>query len=89
VTVAIHGEVDLSTADGLRGAASRAISSGASTLVLDLSDVTFMDSHGLKALLDAHATVRDAGATLVLERPQSAVRRLLDIMSLDGVFEVR
>lgn len=87
-TLTLQGDVDLA-GDAILTAADEAIEAGCSTLTVDLAEVTFMDSQGLKALLDARQALRDAGAALVLERPPAAVRRLLSITNLDGVLDIR
>lgn len=87
-TLALQGDVDLA-ADVIRAAAEEAIDAGCATLSLDLAEVTFIDSQGLKAILEARQSLRDAGAALVLEHPPVAVRRLLSITSLDGLLDVR
>lgn len=54
-------------------------------VVVDLADVTFMDSRGLGALLAANERSREGGAPLRIHRPSDPVRRLLDV---SGVGEV-
>ena len=50
--VVVHGEVDLDTASEFEAQASEAVMlSTAGTFLIDLSDVTFLDSAGLQALL--------------------------------------
>jgi anti-anti-sigma factor len=75
--VRVAGEVDISTVAELRRQV-RAACRAQGTVLLDLADVDFMDSSGLKVLLEASdgATTRDSPFFIV--RPSSAVRRLLD-----------
>jgi anti-anti-sigma factor len=47
--------------------------------VLDLSAVDFVDSSGLRVLIDAHQRLTDDRRSLVLADPSPAVRRLFDI----------
>jgi anti-anti-sigma factor len=50
--VVVHGEVDLDTASEFEAQASQAVMlSTAGTFMIDLSDVTFLDSAGLQALI--------------------------------------
>jgi anti-anti-sigma factor len=53
-----------------------------SNYVLDLSEVTFIDSFGLRALLSAQAVAEERGATFELRSPS---RRALDLLSLTGL----
>jgi anti-anti-sigma factor len=51
------------------------------TSVLDLAGVTFIDSSGLRVLVEAHQA-RESEGGLVLRSPSSAVQRLLEISGL-------
>lgn len=51
-------------------------------VMLDLSEVEFIDSSGLRALIDAHERADRCGRALVLAEPSLVVRRLLDISGL-------
>lgn len=51
-------------------------------IVIDLSEVTFIDSSGLRALISAHQRAEQAGRRVVMAQPSAVVRRLLDISGL-------
>lgn len=87
VVVRVRGDVDLVTADELRGVLDEALTTS-SHLDIDLSGLTFIDSSGLSALVHAHRAARDAGGVAVLRDPPSMLRRLLDITKLDSLFVV-
>jgi len=78
--VTARGELDLAVADELSAVLD---SAQAPTLVLDLRDVTFIDSSGLSVIVAAHQRARAAGArfALVVTRP-SPVHRLLELCGL-------
>jgi len=72
------GELDLSTVDQLRHEL-HAARENATTAVLDLSQVTFIDSTGLQLLLEeTRAAVVSDWAFFIL-RPSAAVRRLIEL----------
>ena len=73
----LKGELDLSGEEALTAAIETA-RAGAGQLRLDLSELTFMDSSGLRVILRAVLSTNGAGP-VVLERPSLAVRRLLDV----------
>jgi anti-anti-sigma factor len=57
--------------------------------VVDLTEMTFIDSLGLRALVQLATTTWDAGGDVVLVLEEgSYVRRLLQIRGLDGQFRV-
>lgn len=79
--VVIAGELDLATSPQLLDIASR-FEARSQPVVLDLSAVTFVDSSGVRALLDAERLAGDKGRRLALYRPSMAVARLLDLVDL-------
>jgi anti-sigma B factor antagonist len=59
------------------------------TVVIDLTDVDFMDSSGLQELVRLHDRTRQVRLKMVLARPSVAVRRLFELTGLDTRFDVR
>jgi anti-sigma B factor antagonist len=83
--LSVDGELDMATADRLVGAATE-IPAGYEPLVLDLSRVSFLDSSGMRALLDVADTAAGAGRPVALLQPSVAVTRLLDLVDLRSSF---
>lgn len=85
--LSLHGDADLHSAPELREALRDAIDEGATTLVVDLSGTTVLDSTSLGVLLGALKRIRereDGQIRLVVARPE--VRRILEITMLDRIF---
>jgi anti-anti-sigma factor len=78
----LDGELDMATADGLMDVL-RTTTDTDDPIELDFSGVTFMDSSGLRALLQA-ARSEDCGPVVVKD-PSPQVRRLLEISVPEGV----
>ena len=85
--VTLSGEFDISTASSLRHALYDDV--GSEVVVGDLSEVTFMDSSGLRALLDVRAKLESDGRRLVLEGVPDQVRRLFEVAGISELFETR
>lgn len=79
--VALTGELDALTCQGL---AEHLIGSPGSLVVVDLSQLTFIDSSGLGALHVARQRAIKGGGNLVVSRPSPMVRRVLEITGLDA-----
>ncbi|MFI6564146.1 STAS domain-containing protein [Streptomyces sp. NPDC050534] len=80
------GEIDHESGDSLRRALDA--SDGAHPrIVVDLHQVTFMDSTGINILINAHHTLSEAGGRLRLAAPTTAVRRTLQIVGVDAVID--
>jgi anti-sigma B factor antagonist len=78
--VAPSGEIDLGSAGQLRSALQRAREDG--PLVLDLRDVTFMDSVGLGLVIEEHRRAEREGGDFRLRRGPENVQRLFDMTGL-------
>jgi len=57
-------------------------------VVIDLDEVTFIDSSGLRSLLGASKRAAERGTEIVLRSPSAAVRRLLEITGTEGQFRI-
>ena len=79
----LSGEIDSYTAPDL---ASRL--NDAKVEIVDLSAVTFIDSSGLRTLIEADRSRQDDGARIVLRAPSAPVQRLLEISGLAGHFDL-
>lgn len=77
----LTGELDLATAPDVLAAVEAATGDGTTRLVLDMSGVSFIDSTGVRTLLEAN---RVAGNDLSLLAPSPAVTRVLELTELRG-----
>lgn len=80
-TLTPHGEIDLATKEVFVAALVRAAEAGATRIVLDLAGVAFLDSSGLGAIVDAV----EGGAQIVVRRPQPIVRRVFEVVLIEGL----
>jgi anti-sigma B factor antagonist len=81
-TVVVSGELDLATAPRL--STTVAEHGDARLLVLDLNGVTFIDSTGVRLLIEADRACAGSGSRLVVLAGDGPVRRVLDLCELDG-----
>jgi anti-sigma B factor antagonist len=86
--LALSGELDLAAAPVLRERLADAQAAGARGVVLDMAEVTFLDSSALRELLSAEAALRAAGASLVLATVRPPVERLLELTRTTGMLHV-
>ena len=85
VIIAVHGQADLHTAPQLREAMTNAIDGGAASLIVDLSDATFVDSMTLGVLLGAVKRLRPHGGKVAVVCVSPHIRRIFEITLLDRV----
>ena len=81
VVLCLSGELDVSDADAVRGALIAAVGLGP-TVVVDLSELSFIDVAGMRALRDAHDAALSRGSCLLLAAPPRCVRTLATLMEL-------
>jgi anti-anti-sigma factor len=83
--VTVRGEIDLESSAEL-GTALAGLE-GPGEVTLDLSDVSYMDSTGLRTLLKARDAVVAAGGRLRVGATSSIVARLIEITGASELFE--
>ena len=77
VAIALSGELDLASAGGLDAAIREAEATDIGWIIVDLSDVSFIDSTGLSVLLQAKK--RSDGRLSYIPSEHDAVTRLLEL----------
>jgi anti-anti-sigma factor len=84
-TIAVRGELDLSTAPELEGPLERALESNEGSLLIDLSQCEFIDSTGIALIVRAWQRLDSGnnGRTLVICSQNDQVRRVLEITGLE------
>src|SRR5262245_60746663 len=81
--VSIHGDVDVYSAPNLRDSLNELFDNGSATVIVDLTDVAFLDSTGLGALIEARKSSVDAGGTLPVVCTHERILKLFTITGLD------
>ena len=81
-------EIDFLTAPALEAELDRAILEGHGKVVVDLCDVTFMDSSGAHVLLDSSKRLRALGRGFSVICVRGSISRLLEILGLGDRFAV-
>jgi anti-anti-sigma factor len=86
--VVLRGDLDMATAPAVAVTVASRLRAGCRHLTIDLSDVTFMDSQGLNALLKAHAALAAEGGELRLRAPSKAASSTLRLAALDRLLPI-
>lgn len=82
-TLKVGGEIDLSNIDDLRTAIDNALSRSPMGFIVDLTDVSYIDSAGVAVIISAYRKVGKAGGTLAVVKPvHEGVRRVLELIGL-------
>ena len=84
----VGGELDLYTAPRLSSQVGEIIALGATSLVVDLTETTFVDSTALHVLLDAKKRILAEGGDLVVVCPSPHIRRIFEVTGVDGLLRL-
>jgi anti-sigma B factor antagonist len=86
--IAVAGDADMTAVTEVQAHLDRAVRSGCWNLVVDLSEVTFIDSSFLHMLLRAVRRTRMAGGDLELVCNNDEIRRTLDVFGITGSIRI-
>jgi anti-sigma B factor antagonist len=79
LTVSLVGELDLSSAGQLDTAIAELCADGARRIVLDMGELAFMDSTGLRSVLVGAELCKVSGCELLIGRTSQQVERLFEV----------
>ncbi len=85
--VALEGELDLGRAPNLKWALVDSVDAGYRQLVVDLTNVTFMDSTALGVLVGVNRSL-DIGARLAIVCVHANVLKIFELSGMDGTFAI-
>jgi len=80
--VVVVGELDVSTAAALLDELATVAAREPDVVLLDLTNASFIDSTGLRSIIEGHRLVTTAGGELFIDGVSAAAGKLLEIMGL-------
>jgi anti-sigma B factor antagonist len=86
--VTVSGRVDSNTAPRFEEALKDAIEGGQHNLVLELGEVEFMSSAGLRGMVSSLKACKSGGGDLVVAEPSTRVVEVLQLAGLTSLFTV-
>ncbi len=84
----LSGEVDAHTAPQFEERFDPLPTPIGDALVIDMSGVSFMDSSGLRVLIELNRRVGEAGASMTVRAPSRSVAKIIEISGLTDLIEV-
>ena len=85
--IVLAGDLDMSTVARVQRIIDGACESATEQVIVDLSALEFVDSHGLQLLAATHRALTADGYALVMLPPPEPVRRAFEITGLDQLFD--
>jgi anti-sigma B factor antagonist len=86
--IPLEGEIDLHVSPRIVATLTAAVKEKPRKLVVDLAKVTYIDSSGLAALIEAMQSVEKYGGKFALASLQEAVKPIFEIARLDQIFRI-
>lgn len=83
----VRGELDISSAPHLQGKLAEAMRANAAQIVVDLRDISFIDSTGLGVLVSARQRAKTSGVPLKLRLPEGSARFPFQVTGLINSFD--
>jgi len=84
--VTVGGRVDSAAAPDLEKTLQGLVENRRNQLVIELADVEYMSSAGLRALVSALKAAKKGGGDLIIARPSARVREVIDLAGLTSIF---
>jgi anti-sigma B factor antagonist len=85
--IRLHGEFDLACKEQFEGLAKSLGRDGLREVVLDLRGLTFIDSSGLRSIIDVWKRSRDDGFDLTIVRGGPSITRVFELVGLGGILK--
>jgi len=89
ITITLKGRFDFQVHQHFRTTIDGLLKNGKARLRVDLAEVNFIDSSALGMLLLARENCEKAGGSVVLDRPQEYVNKVLKLCHFDQLFQVQ
>jgi len=86
--VTVSGDADLYAATTVERELLRLVEDGRQSIVVDLTDATFIDSTMLRVLVNVSKRLRPAGGELLVVCREQNIRKIFEITLLDRVFTI-
>jgi anti-anti-sigma factor len=87
ITLTLQGELDMGSAASFR-ACFDALDESFKDVVLELEELTFLDSTGIAALISLHRVLENNLGQLTLRHPQPAVARVLELTGMHDIMKI-
>ena len=87
VCLSLTGEVDLANASDLR-AHLKAVARNDNNLIVDMSELRYIDSSGIRTLIEAHHTFKQTRRKMVLAAVTPSVQKIFSIVGMDRIMPV-
>ena len=86
--VSIRGEIDIYSIEKFRDSIEEKIKTQASEIILDCSELSYMDSTGMGVLIELRNKTKELGQKIIMMNPRPNIRKLLALTGVDEIIEI-
>lgn len=88
ITLALEGSLDFAGVQEIKTPFLTSVSAHPGSVIVDLSQVTFIASLGMRLFIDAHKLVVPSGGKLIMFRANPSVRKILLHAGMESIFSI-
>ena len=86
--VSIRGEIDIYSIEKFRDTIEEKTKTQASEIILDCSELSYMDSTGMGVLIELRNKTKELGQKIIMMNPRPNIRKLLALTGVDKIIEI-
>ncbi len=86
--VSVRGEIDIYSIEKFRDSIEEKIKTQASEIILDCSELSYMDSTGMGVLIELRNKTKELGQKIIMMNPRPNIRKLLALTGVDKIIEI-
>lgn len=86
--IKINGEIDIYTAGSFKESVENAIDDGNKQIILDLSELSYIDSTGIGVLIELRKEGAEKNSTIVLKKPRKNIMKLFTLTGINQIFTI-
>lgn len=86
--VSVRGEIDIYSIEKFRDTIEEKIKTQASEIILDCSELSYMDSTGMGVLIELRNKTKELGQKIIMMNPRPNIRKLLALTGVDKIIEI-
>lgn len=86
--ISVRGEIDIYSIEKFRDSIEEKIKTQASEIILDCSELSYMDSTGMGVLIELRNKTKELGQKIIMMNPRPNIRKLLALTGVDKIIEI-
>jgi len=86
--VSIKGEIDIYSIEKFREAIEEKIKTKEPEIILDCSELSYMDSTGMSVLIELRNKTKEKGQKIIMMNPRPNIKKLMALTGVDKIIEI-